>query len=152
MKQFVYCADCGNKAFASGFIETHQQSGHVDPENPEEMITIDGVFLQLDALTEDDELELLQSCQSNDWVDSQSGRRKQDFGPKVNFKKQKVNFEPFHGLPTRDMKVLERVKNRLKRCEDWTRFASITNDVEDDQNESVLHNFQTVEICHLEYW
>ena len=33
------------------------------------------------------------------WVDSQSGRRKQDFGPKANFKRKKAKLGTFEGIP-----------------------------------------------------
>lgn len=39
--------------------------------------------------------ELISHLSTSQWVDSQSGRRKLDFGPKVNFKKQKIKEKNF---------------------------------------------------------
>ncbi|XP_029030404.1 alpha-ketoglutarate-dependent dioxygenase alkB homolog 4 isoform X2 [Betta splendens] len=62
------------------------------------------------------------------WNQSQSGRRKQDFGPKVNFKKQKVRIGSFSGLPPLSQRLLVRM-----------------------QKVPSLADFQPVEQCNLEY-
>ncbi|KAK5887199.1 hypothetical protein CesoFtcFv8_015824 [Champsocephalus esox] len=58
-----------------------------------------GVFLQEDFISEEEEEALIRTMDRDVWNDSQSGRRKQDFGPKVNFKKRKVRLSSFSGLP-----------------------------------------------------
>ncbi|KAM4796858.1 alpha-ketoglutarate-dependent dioxygenase alkB homolog 4 [Rhinophrynus dorsalis] len=63
-----------------------------------------------------------------EWRLSQSGRRKQDFGPKVNFKKQKLKVGNFTGLP-HFTKVL------------WQRM----------KQHAVLEGFLPVEQCNLDY-
>ncbi|KAM3868714.1 alpha-ketoglutarate-dependent dioxygenase alkB homolog 4 [Diretmus argenteus] len=62
------------------------------------------------------------------WSQSQSGRRKQDFGPKVNFKKQKVQLGGFSGLPAPSRDLVLRM-----------------------QREPTLAGFQPVEQCNLDY-
>ncbi|XP_057677171.1 alpha-ketoglutarate-dependent dioxygenase alkB homolog 4 isoform X2 [Corythoichthys intestinalis] len=62
------------------------------------------------------------------WNLSQSGRKKQDFGPKVNFKKRKVRLAGFSGLPALSKKLVLRMQ----------------------QVES-LASFQPVEQCNLDY-
>jgi len=62
------------------------------------------------------------------WCDSQSGRRKQNFGPKTNFKKRKLQNGNFNGFPC-----------DTKFCQD--RFKEI----------AILKDFQTIEQCTLEY-
>ncbi len=118
------------------------------------MLSIDGVYLQEEVLTKEEESHLISSIDSFGWNDSQSGRRKQDFGPKINFKKKKINFTSFYGLPQLDMKLLERIKKeRLRDDANCTKFSTISRDVlEKDTSASVLCNFKTVEVCHLEYW
>ena len=45
-----------------------------------------GAFVFENFISRSEETELQTYMDSGDWVDSQSGRRKQDFGPKANFK------------------------------------------------------------------
>lgn len=62
------------------------------------------------------------------WDASQSGRRKKNFGPKVNFKKKKLQLGKFEGFPV----LTQFVRERLKKFQ-------------------VLRDFQVVEECFLEY-
>lgn len=65
---------------------------------------------------------------SLEWDGSQSGRRKQNFGPKTNFKKQKLRIGSFRGFPSLSQFIQERL-NTIP----------------------LLANFQTIEQCSLEY-
>ncbi|XP_033986467.1 alpha-ketoglutarate-dependent dioxygenase alkB homolog 4 isoform X3 [Trematomus bernacchii] len=87
-----------------------------------------GVFLQEDFISEEEEVELIRTIDRDVWNDSQSGRRKQDFGPKVNFKKQKVRLSSFSGLPAVSRSLVLRM-----------------------QSEASLEDFRPVEQCNLEY-
>lgn len=61
---------------------------------------IEGVTLIEDFISEEDEAALVEALIADPgWKESQSGRRKIDFGPQVNFKKQKVKLGHFQGLP-----------------------------------------------------
>eukprot|EP00913_Durusdinium_trenchii_P017237 g16207.t2 len=51
-------------------------------------VPFEGLEIFEDVVSEDMERQILQSLQSWPWQPSQSGRWKQDFGPKANFKKQ----------------------------------------------------------------
>ncbi|XP_077360209.1 alpha-ketoglutarate-dependent dioxygenase alkB homolog 4 isoform X3 [Festucalex cinctus] len=62
------------------------------------------------------------------WNLSQSGRKKQDFGPKVNFKKKRARPANFSGLPALSKKLVLRM-----------------------QEEESLAGFQPVEQCNLDY-
>lgn len=87
-----------------------------------------GVLVE-EFLNEDESRHLLQDVDVNlGWDASQSGRRKKNFGPKVNFKKKKLSLGQFKGFPS----VTGFVRERLK-------------------NISILEDFQTVEECFLEY-
>ncbi|KAM8975073.1 alpha-ketoglutarate-dependent dioxygenase alkB homolog 4 isoform 2-T2 [Pelodytes ibericus] len=63
-----------------------------------------------------------------EWRLSQSGRRKQDFGPKVNFKKQKLKVGNFTGLPNFSQVIWQRMEQH-----------------------AILEGFLPVEQCNLDY-
>ncbi|EFN80738.1 Alkylated DNA repair protein alkB-like protein 4 [Harpegnathos saltator] len=86
------------------------------------------VPLILDFLNKDEAEELMKSLDHLPWQASQSGRRKQNFGPKCNFKKRKLRLGTFNGFP----KITQFVQ---------TKFEEVP----------LLHNFKTVEQCSLEY-
>ncbi|XP_042287695.1 alpha-ketoglutarate-dependent dioxygenase alkB homolog 4 [Thunnus maccoyii] len=87
-----------------------------------------GVFVWENFISEEEEEELISTMDQDVWNQSQSGRRKQDFGPKVNFKKRKVRVGSFSGLPALSHKVVLRM-----------------------QQEPSLADFQPVEQCNLDY-
>ncbi|KAG8450738.1 hypothetical protein GDO86_003132 [Hymenochirus boettgeri] len=71
---------------------------------------------------------MIQIMDQDKWRLSQSGRRKQDFGPKVNFKKQKLKVGSFTGLPNFSQVLWQRMKLH-----------------------AVLEGFLPVEQCNLDY-
>ncbi|XP_054481223.1 alpha-ketoglutarate-dependent dioxygenase alkB homolog 4 [Anoplopoma fimbria] len=87
-----------------------------------------GIFLRENFISEEEEKKLISTMDQDVWNDSQSGRRKQDFGPKVNFKKKKVRLAGFSGLPALSQKLVLRM-----------------------QQDSSLADFQPVEQCNLDY-
>ncbi|XP_052609976.1 alpha-ketoglutarate-dependent dioxygenase alkB homolog 4 [Peromyscus californicus insignis] len=68
-----------------------------------------GVTLITDFVTPEEEAEMVRLMDSDPWKLSQSGRRKQDYGPKVNFRKQKLKMASFQGLPSFSQKVVQRM-------------------------------------------
>ncbi|NXU89653.1 ALKB4 dioxygenase, partial [Xiphorhynchus elegans] len=87
-----------------------------------------GVFLVEEFISEDEECEIVELMDRDDWKLSQSGRKKQDYGPKVNFKKQRLKAGGFTGLPSFSRKIVA----QMKAC-------------------SVLRGFLPVEQCNLDY-
>ncbi|KFO94482.1 Alpha-ketoglutarate-dependent dioxygenase alkB 4, partial [Buceros rhinoceros silvestris] len=87
-----------------------------------------GVLLTEEFISEDEESEIVELIDRDDWKPSQSGRKKQDYGPKVNFKKQRLKAGSFTGLPSFSKKIVA----RMQAC-------------------SVLGGFFPVEQCHLDY-
>ena len=68
-----------------------------------------------------------------------------------NFKKQKINFTPFEGMPKLDVELLNTIRSeRLTSHDDWHRFSSLPFDQYSDY--TILNRFHAIEICHLEYW
>ena len=79
-------------------------------------------------VSELEETVIVQEIDKINWVESQSGRRKQDFGPKVNFKRKKIKLDTFKGFPEHSEVLLNRMKST-----------------------DILSDFQPVEMCNLEY-
>ncbi|KAJ1185256.1 hypothetical protein NDU88_002050 [Pleurodeles waltl] len=113
---FVYCPTSG---LAIG-EESSEFSGWTFP--------FSGVVLINDFVNEDEERMMTSMMDQDTWKESQSGRRKQDYGPNVNFKKQKLKIGHFSGLPGFS-------KDIVRRMEQY----------------SALHGFQPVEQCNLDY-
>uniref|UniRef100_A0A0N5BWW6 2OG-FeII_Oxy_2 domain-containing protein n=1 Tax=Strongyloides papillosus TaxID=174720 RepID=A0A0N5BWW6_STREA len=93
-------------------------------------IDINGLLLFKDFISEDEEEFLVNRIDRKEWKLSQSGRRKQDYGPQVAFKYQKVRIHKFMGMPDYSDMVLQRMK---------------------DISESKLGHYQPFELCNLEY-
>ncbi|XP_043246244.1 alpha-ketoglutarate-dependent dioxygenase alkB homolog 4-like [Amphibalanus amphitrite] len=87
-----------------------------------------GVDIVLDIISEEEERSLMSDIDAIPWDLSQSGRRKQNFGPKTNFNRRKLKMGSFKGFP----EFGRRVQERLTR-------------------EPVLAGYQTIEQCSLEY-
>ncbi|XP_075761087.1 alpha-ketoglutarate-dependent dioxygenase alkB homolog 4 isoform X2 [Pelodiscus sinensis] len=87
-----------------------------------------GVFLLEEFISQDEEYKMVQLMDQDDWKLSQSGRRKQDYGPKVNFKKKKLKTGGFFGLPSFSQEIVQRMKAH-----------------------SALEDFFPVEQCNLDY-
>lgn len=124
---YVYCSQCKTRAWSNGLTP---HSTHVDSKDSDDYISIDGVYLAENVISDTEEFKLIEEMESHTWNDSQSGRRKQDFGPKVNFKKQKIKVHSFRGLPTLASTIFDKLKLEF-------------NDV--------LQDFQPVELCNLDY-
>ncbi|KAG7154742.1 Alpha-ketoglutarate-dependent dioxygenase alkB 4-like 2 [Homarus americanus] len=120
---YVYCPMCD---LAWPGWET--DSWKVHPHHQGEPIRFPGTKIVLDFISEEEERELLTHIDEVPWDPSQSGRRKQNYGPKCNFKKRRVRTETFSGYPS------------------FTKF------IQDRFNKvNVLKGFQTVEQCSLDY-
>ena len=87
-----------------------------------------GVEIVPNFIAREEEAELVDKIDKNLWKNSQSGRKKQDYGPKVNFKKQKLKMSTFNGLPF----YISEVVTKMKQL-------------------SFLKDFYIVEQCNLEY-
>lgn len=149
---YNYCSQCGSKAWLKDDLQTHldDESYHLQHSSMETSITgsfefstksnqlpkfipIQGITVIKNVIGEDEEKLIVSLIDDpatpSPWVSSQSGRRKQDYGPKVNFRKQKVKLNGFNGLPDYGHKLFRHVQKSAK----------------------VLENFIPVELCNLEY-
>lgn len=121
---YVYCPLCD-----LAWPGWEANSWKVHPHHQGESIKFPGVKIILDFLSEEEENELMVHIDEVPWDLSQSGRRKQNYGPKCNFKKRRVRTENFCGYPAFTKFIQDR-------------FSSSVD---------VLQGFQTVEQCSLEY-
>ncbi|XP_007486040.1 alpha-ketoglutarate-dependent dioxygenase alkB homolog 4 [Monodelphis domestica] len=113
---FIYCLETG---LALGT----EKSGFAGWAFP-----FPGVAMIKDFVSADEETELVRLMDQDDWKLSQSGRRKQDYGPKVNFRKQKLKTGGFDGLPSFSREIVHRMGQH-----------------------PVLERFLPVEQCNLDY-
>jgi alkylated DNA repair protein alkB family protein 4 len=125
---FIYCDTC-RQAIRMDIYELNAQCPHHnDIGNGEIAFSLDGIYLVSDFLNENEENDLVNSIDNDVWISSQSGRIKQDFGIKINFKKQTIKTKYFTGMPMYSKQIIERL-----------------------QTHRVLNDFQSVELCNLDY-
>ncbi|XP_026757736.2 alpha-ketoglutarate-dependent dioxygenase alkB homolog 4 [Galleria mellonella] len=120
---YVYCPFC-NKAWKGWDMNIYKQH----PDHEGDSIEFPGVYIQMDFISEEEERFLMKNIDEVPWDISQSGRRKQNFGPKTNFKKKKIVAGSFDGFPEFS-KFLQQ------------RFESVV----------LLKGYEVIEQCSLEY-
>lgn len=122
MDSHVYCPKC-RKIF-KGWEEIKNCQDHESREGRD----FTGIYLLFDFLNEQEASKVVKSVDELTWDLSQSGRRKKNFGPKINFKKKKLRVEFFNGF-----------------CDSTQFIREKLNTVE------FLKDFHTIEECFLEY-
>lgn len=125
LEPWSYCVQC--KRLYAGWDTTAVQLSHPE-HNKAKSLPLPGVLVQEEFLTSDEGTQLMSDLDELPWVISQSGRRKQNFGPKTNFKKRRLQVGAFEGFPATTQYV-------------QSRFDSVP----------LLRDFQTIEQCSLEY-
>lgn len=120
---YVYCPLC---ELAWPGWATHSWKSH--PNHEGDSIKFPGIKLVLDFVSEEEENDLLTHIDEIPWDSSQSGRQKQNYGPKCNFKKRRVVPQASSGYPL------------------FTKFIQSRFNTVD-----ILQGFQTVEQCSLDY-
>lgn len=90
----MYCIFC-NKIFKSwNVFET------CDDHRTLTGLDFPGVLVQLDFIDDNEANQLVRDVDETlGWDNSQSGRRKKNNGPKVNFRKKKLQVGDFKGFP-----------------------------------------------------
>ncbi|XP_042871331.1 alpha-ketoglutarate-dependent dioxygenase alkB homolog 4-like [Penaeus japonicus] len=122
-KSYVYCPECD-----LAWPGWEADSWKVHPNHGGESIKFPGVKVIQNFVSKEEEAELMRHLDEVPWDLSQSGRRKQNYGPKCNFKKRRAKVDNFSGYPAFTKFIQDR-------------FNSV----------DVLKNFQTVEQCSLDY-
>lgn len=119
---YIFCPIC-EKAWPGWNMRDN-----VHPHHKGQPIEFPGIYIIFDFLSAVEEAKLIKSLDCLPWDLSQSGRRKQNFGPKCNFKGRKIRIGSFNGFPL-STKFLQ------------DRFKTVP----------IMKGFQTVEQCSLEY-
>ncbi|XP_075149762.1 alpha-ketoglutarate-dependent dioxygenase alkB homolog 4 [Haematobia irritans] len=120
-----WCVKC--KKFYRGWNPTEIQDEH--PEHRQAIgLQLPGIVVEELFISPEEGSRTMCDLDSLAWCISQSGRRKQNFGPKTNFKKRKIQNGLFKGFP----QTTQYLQQKL------------------GENE-ILKNFQTIEQCSLEY-
>lgn len=83
-------------------------------------LRIDGLHVFKDILTREEEQRIIHFLDNPqpfpEWKESQSGRRKQDFGPRRNFKKRKVKPAEIPAMPKAFQPVLAVIVSKTEQC------------------------------------
>uniref|UniRef100_A0A8R1I7L7 Alpha-ketoglutarate-dependent dioxygenase AlkB-like domain-containing protein n=1 Tax=Caenorhabditis japonica TaxID=281687 RepID=A0A8R1I7L7_CAEJA len=119
-----------NLSSKSSLEEILKESEACNSSSTDGSIQIGGLTLIHNFLSEIEENKILTMIDSVEWAQSQSGRRKQDYGPKVNFKHRKVKTDTFLGMPA---------------------YADMLLDKMAEYDTAKLGNYQPFEMCNLEY-
>ncbi|XP_055713522.1 alpha-ketoglutarate-dependent dioxygenase alkB homolog 4 [Phlebotomus papatasi] len=123
LKPYVFCYKC--EKLVPGWDVDEVLKDH---DNHSNGLDFPGIFVLPDFISESEEIGLMRGIDGMPWDISQSGRRKQNFGPKTNFKKMKLQTGQFRGFPAFSQFVQER-------------FNTVP----------LLKAYQTIEQCSLEY-
>ncbi|KAH8327912.1 hypothetical protein KR067_001508 [Drosophila pandora] len=125
LEAWTYCVHC--ELFQPGWDTKEVQESH-SSHDQENGLPLPGILVQEKFISAEEGAQLIKDLDDLPWDISQSGRRKQNFGPKTNFKKRKLQVGNFAGFPS----TTEYVQRRF-------------DDV------PLLRGFQTIEQCSLEY-
>ncbi|CAB0012973.1 unnamed protein product [Nesidiocoris tenuis] len=117
---YFYCHDCD--------LCWPGWDGQIHGNHTGQPLSVDGIHVKPDFLTPAEETRLTRALDALPWDVSQSGRRKQNFGPKCNFKKRRLRLGNFKGFPVSTKFVQEKF-----------------------ENVDILEGYQTIEQCSLEY-
>ena len=109
-------------------LETKSCNVSGNPEQCHNLSGFSGIQIIPNFVSEEEQFELVTNLDKLPWDVSQSGRRKQNFGPKANFKKRKAKVGNFKGFP---------------ECTKFiqSRFHTVPE----------LEGYRTVEQCSIEY-
>jgi len=108
---------------------TAQYEYSIGGDNTElEKLGLTGIKILPDFITQEEEDRLISDLDNLSWDVSQSGRRKQNYGPRANFKKRKAKKGQFCGFPACTKFIQDRFRT-----------------------EPLLEGYRTVEQCSIEY-
>ena len=133
---YLYCIKCNRcnlltdqtRQFIADFLDQTTSERPCDCQESDNQIQIHGIHVQNNFISEPEEVHLCSEIDRSKWIESQSGRFKQDYGPKANFNRKKLKCSTFTGLPAYSKPLVDRLKVI-----------------------SSLADFVPVELCNLRY-
>ncbi|XP_011188819.2 alpha-ketoglutarate-dependent dioxygenase alkB homolog 4 [Zeugodacus cucurbitae] len=125
LQAFSFCPLCERLFEGWNPFEVREQH---PAHNGNEGLPFPGMFVQEQFLKTHESEELMENLDALPWDISQSGRRKQNFGPKTNFRQRKLKNGSFNGFPASTRFIQQRLREL-----------------------PLLRDFQTIEQCSLEY-
>jgi len=137
IQYYWFCPSCnkmynGSIRIPSNDVIKHSNAFYnwcqLHEDNTPSQLQIEGIHITQAFVTSEEERALVTGIDKGEWKLSQSGRRKQDFGPKANFKKRKVKIGSFNGFPSYTEKLIGKLPTNER-----------------------LDEFTPVELCNLEY-
>ena len=126
----IFCYKCNHIISSKNWNTFHVDTcDHCTVHNGSTAKRFNGVQIIPEFIDELEESELVNQLDLLEWDTSQSGRRKQNFGPRANFKKRKTKAgENFKGFPLCTQFIQDR-------------FKTVPS----------LEGYQTIEQCSIEY-
>lgn len=121
---YIFCPKCGDRAWLIEDHNQHHENSKID------FLPITGIFVIEDFVSQEEENQLIPLIDAKQWVPSQEGRSKQDYGPKISFLKKRVSVGGFAGFPDFALHLFNRMQTNYSE---------------------VLGDFVPVEFCILEY-
>ena len=135
IKQYIFCQKCVGCISIDSPINIFDELNSLKCEYAstgkkcgEQLLN--GVKIIENFINSEEENFLYNEMSKDKWVDSQSGRFKQDYGPKANFKKKKLKTSTFVGLPFYSKVFIKRL---------------LSSDITEAKD------FRPVELCNLKY-
>jgi alkylated DNA repair protein alkB family protein 4 len=130
-------------------VETNAESliAHfkLDSQTAPDCAGFQGVRIFPDFLSLSESDELLREIDRSMFVKAQSGKRKQHYGPKINFNKKKMKADDFQGLPA----YAARIEDRLRRL---AKSQPAGDPFERASFAAALDAFETTDVFVLQYF
>lgn len=139
---YVYCTICRsisplgehNRTIVENFLALQSEFQCVCSSSFDSSFSIQGIYVRRNFVDAREESYLMDEIGQTNWVESQSGRFKQDFGPKANFNRKKLKCTTFTGLPEYSKFLIDRLYERTE-----------------DELSGLVGSFVPVELCNLRY-
>jgi len=108
-EQRIFCICC--RKLYDPFVQNRHICGQGEPFH--------GIELYPNFISVEEEQKVLENLDKIPWDVSQSGRRKQNYGPNVNFKKRKVKLGSFQGFPIATKFIQDRFQSAIASLQDY---------------------------------
>lgn len=114
--RYSCCPRCMKVFLSNSLLENC--TDHIDL--PDSSLHINGLYVFEDIFSEDEEKRIISFLDNPapfpSWKESQSGRRKEDYGPRRNFKKKKVKPAEMPMMPLTFKPVFDAIAEAVEKC------------------------------------